>query len=151
MLSQEQWAVAPRTLADIEYDEDGGKLILNRKGERFVKADAVAEADVTLPLVASFVPIAKHAFSGNVLWGTDIVDGFHRLAAAKIKGLTEMPLVLAPPLPSAIVTKPKADFIGPIAPESNMFEVFDLPDRPSSFYAELSKHIGTRFSYRIEE
>ena len=150
MLAEEEWPVLPRTLSDIEYDEASGKLVLGQKGERVVRREVVAQADVSLPLVAAFLPIARHALNGTALWGTDIVDGFHRLAAAKVRGLTEMPLVLAPPLPSAIVTKPNAMFNGAIAQESD-FLMFNPAVREPSFYAALTSHVGKRFAYGVVE
>lgn len=150
MLSQEQWPVLPRPLTDIVYDQSGNKLIMNKIGERLVKAEVVAKADVTLPLVAAFLPIARHSLNGSILWGTDIVDGFHRLAAAKIRGLPEMPVILAPPLPSVIVTKPKTGFIGPIAPESD-FLMFNLEKPNPDLFTELTRHVGARFDFGVSD
>lgn len=107
--------VSLMSLTEVERVDNGTQTLWFRQGgHRMLEADALKVADPSIPVILGFLPAPESPQPGTVFWAGDIVDGFHRIAVAKIRGLEHIPMVKIPTHVAVGATRAKPGFTGPL-------------------------------------
>ncbi len=105
-------------LNDFVLEENNSRLMAGGSA-RTLNVSNIPSKVSDLPAIVAFAPFKRRGTDDLVIWGYDVIDGLHRIAAALRNGRKSMNFTWPPPDISASACQPTPEYMGRISINSN--------------------------------